>query len=76
MALARWRRGQDLGGCQRPSAHGKEDLMGGLTALAVVVVAYTLVVSKLDRWWIPGPMVFAAAGAILGPGGLMFFRSR
>jgi sodium/hydrogen antiporter len=25
--------------------------MGGLTALAVVVVAYTLVASKLDRWW-------------------------
>ena len=46
------------------------DLMGGLTALAVVVVAYTLVASKLDRWWITGPMVFVAAGAILGPGGL------
>ena len=44
--------------------------MGGLTILAVVVVAYTLVASRLDRWWITGPMVFAAAGAILGPGGL------
>ena len=44
--------------------------MGGLTTLAVVVVAYTLVASKLDRWWITGPMVFAGAGAILGPGGL------
>ena len=44
--------------------------MDGLTALAVVVVAYTLVASKLDRWWISGPMVFVAAGAILGPGGL------
>jgi NhaP-type Na+/H+ or K+/H+ antiporter len=44
--------------------------MGGITALAVVVVAYTLVASKLDRWWITGPMVFVAAGAILGPGGL------
>src|SRR5215207_5836854 len=39
--------------------------MGGLTVLAVVVVAYTL-----DRWWITGPMVFVAAGAVLGPGGL------
>ena len=28
--------------------------MGGLTALALVVVAYTLVASKLDRWWITG----------------------
>ena len=44
--------------------------MGGLTALALVVVAYTLVASKLDRWWITGPMVFVAAGVILGPGGL------
>jgi sodium/hydrogen antiporter len=44
--------------------------MGGLTALAVVVVAYTLVASKLDRWWISGPMVFVAAGAVLGPAGL------
>ena len=47
---------------------GRGDTMGGLTALAVVVVAYTLVASKLDRWWITGPMVFVAAGAILGPG--------
>jgi len=44
--------------------------VGGLTALAVVVVAYTLVASKLGRWWITGPIVFVAAGAILGPGGL------
>jgi sodium/hydrogen antiporter len=48
----------------------QRDLMGGLTALAVVVVAYTLVASRLDRWWITGPMVFVAAGVILGPGGL------
>jgi NhaP-type Na+/H+ or K+/H+ antiporter len=44
--------------------------MGGLAALAVVVVAYTLVASRLDRWGITGPMVFVAAGVILGPGGL------
>jgi sodium/hydrogen antiporter len=44
--------------------------MGGLTAFAVVVVAYTLVASKLDRRWISGPMVFVATGAILGPAGL------
>ncbi len=47
--------------------------MGGLTALTVVVVAYTLVASKLNRWWISGAMVFVAAGAILGPNGLDFF---
>lgn len=44
--------------------------MGGLTALAAVVVVYTLVASQLDRWWITGPMVFVAAGLVLGPGGL------
>ena len=44
--------------------------MGGLTVLAIVVVGYTLVASKLDRWWITGPMVFVVSGAILGPGGL------
>ncbi|NMO57643.1 sodium:proton antiporter [Actinoplanes sp. TBRC 11911] len=44
--------------------------MGGLTALAALVVAYTMIASKLDRWWITAPMVFVAAGAILGPGGL------
>jgi sodium/hydrogen antiporter len=44
--------------------------MEGLAALAVVTVVYALVAAKLDRWWITGPMVFVAAGAILGPGGL------
>ncbi|MDA1360926.1 cation:proton antiporter [Glycomyces luteolus] len=44
--------------------------MAGLTVLTVVIVIYTLVASKLDRWWITGPMVFVAAGALLGPGGL------
>jgi len=42
--------------------------MGGLTALVTLVVVYTLVASKLDRWWITAPMVFVATGAILGPG--------
>jgi sodium/hydrogen antiporter len=44
--------------------------MEGLAALAVVTVVYALVAAKLGRWWITGPMVFVAAGAILGPGGL------
>ena len=44
--------------------------MGGLIIIAVVVVAYTLVASKLDRWSISSPMVFVAAGAVLGPAGL------
>jgi NhaP-type Na+/H+ or K+/H+ antiporter len=44
--------------------------MEGLAALAVVTVVYALVAAMLDRWWITGPMVFVAAGAILGPGGL------
>ncbi len=41
--------------------------MSGLTVLAVVFVAYALVASKLDRWWITAPMVFVAAGLVLGP---------
>lgn len=44
--------------------------MSGLTIIAVVFVAYALVASRLDRWWITAPMVFVAAGAILGPHGL------
>jgi NhaP-type Na+/H+ or K+/H+ antiporter len=44
--------------------------MGGLTALAITVLAYTLVASKLHRWWITAPMVFVAAGLILGPAAL------
>jgi hypothetical protein len=50
---------------------GKGAVLGGLTALALVVVAYALVASRLDRWWITGPMVFVAAGVVLGPGGWM-----
>jgi len=41
--------------------------MSGLTVLAAVVVGYTMVASTLDRWWITAPMVFVAAGTILGP---------
>ena len=41
--------------------------MTGLTVVAVVFVAYALAASRLDRWWISGPMVFIAAGLILGP---------
>lgn len=42
--------------------------MSGLTVLAIVVVGYALVASRLDLWWITAPMVFVAAGTILGPG--------
>jgi NhaP-type Na+/H+ or K+/H+ antiporter len=41
--------------------------MSGLIVIAVIVVAYTLIASKLDRWSISGPMVFVAAGTVLGP---------
>jgi sodium/hydrogen antiporter len=41
--------------------------MSGLTVFAIVVVCYALVASRLDRWWITAPMVFVAAGTILGP---------
>jgi NhaP-type Na+/H+ or K+/H+ antiporter len=44
--------------------------MSGLTVLAMVFFAYALIASKLDRLWITAPMVFVAAGALLGPAGL------
>src|SRR5208282_2792440 len=37
------------------------------TVLAAVFVAYALVASRLDRWWITAPMVFVCAGLVLGP---------
>src|SRR3954454_18055382 len=43
--------------------------MAGLVALAVVFVAYALVAARLDKLWVTAPMVFVAAGAILGPSG-------
>lgn len=42
-------------------------MMSGLAVLAAVFVAYALVASRLDRWWITAPMVFVAVGLILGP---------
>ena len=44
--------------------------MSGLTILAAVFVVYALVASKLDRWSITAPMVFAAVGLLLGPSAL------
>jgi NhaP-type Na+/H+ or K+/H+ antiporter len=41
--------------------------MSGLTVFVIVVVSYTLAASRLDRWWITGPMVFVGTGTILGP---------
>ena len=41
--------------------------MGGVTVLVAVVVVYTLAASKLDRWLVTAPMVFVAAGVLLGP---------
>jgi sodium/hydrogen antiporter len=45
-------------------------MMSGLTVLAVVFVAYALAAARLDRWWITAPMVFVAAGLLLGPHGV------
>jgi sodium/hydrogen antiporter len=44
--------------------------MKGIAVLAVVFIGYALLASKLDRWWITAPMIFVAAGALLGPAGL------
>ncbi len=41
--------------------------MDGLAILAAVFVVYALVASRLDRWSVTAPMVFAATGFLLGP---------
>lgn len=46
-----------------PTTEGRS--MDGLTALAAVVVVYTLAASRLDRWLFTAPMVFVGAGCLL-----------
>ncbi len=41
--------------------------MIGLAILAVVFLCYSLVAARLERWSITAPMVFVAAGALIGP---------
>jgi sodium/hydrogen antiporter len=41
--------------------------VSGLTVLAAVFVGYSMLAGRLDRFWITAPMVFVAAGAVLGP---------
>jgi NhaP-type Na+/H+ or K+/H+ antiporter len=45
----------------------EEIIMSGLTVLAVLFVIYAVAASRLDRRWISAPMVFVAAGLVLGP---------
>ena len=41
--------------------------MTGVAVIAVVFVAYALLAARLDRAWISAPIVFVAAGLLLGP---------
>jgi sodium/hydrogen antiporter len=41
--------------------------VNGIVILLMVTVAYALLAGRLDRWSISGPMVFVAAGLVLGP---------
>lgn len=41
--------------------------MDGIVILLMVTVSYALLAGRLDRWSISGPMVFVAAGLVLGP---------
>ena len=43
--------------------------MSGTVVLLVIVAAYALFARRLDRLLISGPMVFVAAGLVLGPDG-------
>ena len=42
--------------------------------IAAFLVAYTAISGWIDRSWLSGPVVFVAAGAILGPAALGWFR--
>ena len=41
----------------------------GVAIFCVVIVVYAAFAAKLDRWSITAPMVFVAAGFVLGTGG-------
>ena len=47
--------------------------MLGLVILGAVFIGYSLVAGRLERWSITAPMVFVAAGALIGPAGLGMF---
>src|SRR5215831_8136227 len=42
--------------------------------LALFVFGYSLIAGRVERSWISGPIVFAAAGVILGPTVLVLLR--
>lgn len=42
--------------------------------LAAVVLAYSAVAGRVGRSWLSGPILFTAAGLVLGPGGLGLLR--
>ncbi len=42
--------------------------------LAIFLLAYSAIAGRIERSWISGPIVFTAAGLILGPGGLGVLR--
>jgi NhaP-type Na+/H+ or K+/H+ antiporter len=48
--------------------------MIGFAVLAAVFVGYSLVAARLERWSITAPMVFVAAGALMGPDGTGVFE--
>ena len=41
--------------------------MSGVVVLALVAACYAAVAARLDRWSVGGPLVFMAAGALVGP---------
>ena len=43
--------------------------MAGAAALGALILLYATFASRLARWWISMPMVFVAAGVLLGPNG-------
>lgn len=56
-----------FGAVPMPPHHSLRCRIIGLAIVAATVVTYALVASRLERVWISGPMVFLAAGVVLGP---------
>jgi len=50
--------------------------MSGVVIFAGVAVVYALVASRLDRWSVTAPLVFVAAGGLLGPAGFDVFDAQ
>lgn len=45
-------------------------MLQGIALFGIIIVLYGALAGRLGRWSITAPMIFVAAGFVLGPGGL------